>query len=69
MAATVDRDLVSGNLQTWEGACTPKNNWPVALMYKQLTFCSHTPDNKGVNYQVFLRALHKFAKVEMRLGR
>jgi hypothetical protein len=31
--------------------------------------CSHLPDNKGVNYQVFLRALYNFAKVEMRLGR
>jgi dehydrodolichyl diphosphate syntase complex subunit NUS1 len=30
---------------------------------------SHLPDNKGVNYQVFLRALYNFAKVEMRLGR
>jgi hypothetical protein len=30
---------------------------------------SHLPDNKGVNYQVFLRALYSFAKVEMRLGR
>jgi hypothetical protein len=31
--------------------------------------CSHLPDNKGVNYQVFLRALYNYAKVEMRLGR
>lgn len=30
---------------------------------------SHLPDNKGVNYQVFLRALYNYAKVEMRLGR
>jgi hypothetical protein len=30
---------------------------------------SHLPDNKGVNYQVFLRALYNFAKVEMRWGR
>lgn len=37
--------------------------------YGKLTCHSHDPDNKGVNYQVFLRALHKFAKVEMRLGR
>jgi dehydrodolichyl diphosphate syntase complex subunit NUS1 len=34
-----------------------------------LTTYSHLPDNKGVNYQVFLRALYNFAKVEMRLGR
>jgi len=35
----------------------------------RLTEIFHLPDNKGVDYQVFLRALHKFAKVEMRLGR
>ncbi|KAF2705250.1 di-trans,poly-cis-decaprenylcistransferase [Pleomassaria siparia CBS 279.74] len=35
----------------------------------RLTEIFHLPDNNGVNYQVFLRALHKFAKVEMRLGR
>ncbi|KAF2751006.1 di-trans,poly-cis-decaprenylcistransferas-like protein [Sporormia fimetaria CBS 119925] len=35
----------------------------------RLTEIFHLPDNKGVNYQVFLRALHKYAKVEMRLGR
>lgn len=35
----------------------------------RLTEIFHLPDNKGVNYQVFLRALHNFAKVEMRLGR
>jgi hypothetical protein len=56
MATTVDRNIVSGNSFA-------------ALGDLQLTYSSHTPDNKGVNYQVFLRALHKFAKVEMRLGR
>ncbi|OWY43731.1 Undecaprenyl diphosphate synthase [Alternaria alternata] len=35
----------------------------------RLTEMFHLPDNKGVNYQVFLRALYNFAKVEMRLGR
>ncbi|KAF2132676.1 di-trans,poly-cis-decaprenylcistransferas-like protein [Dothidotthia symphoricarpi CBS 119687] len=35
----------------------------------RLTEIFHLPDNKGVNYQVFLRALYNFAKVEMRLGR
>lgn len=35
----------------------------------RLTEIFHAPDNKGVNYQVFLRALYNFAKVEMRLGR
>ncbi|OAL55893.1 Undecaprenyl diphosphate synthase [Pyrenochaeta sp. DS3sAY3a] len=35
----------------------------------RLTEIFHLADNKGVNYQVFLRALYNFAKVEMRLGR
>ncbi|PSN63072.1 di-trans,poly-cis-decaprenylcistransferas-like protein [Corynespora cassiicola Philippines] len=35
----------------------------------RLTEIFHLPDNKGVNYQVFLRALHSYAKMEMRLGR
>lgn len=35
----------------------------------RLTEIFHLPDNKGVNYQVFLRALYNFAKVEMRIGR
>ncbi|KAF2118527.1 Decaprenyl diphosphate synthase-like protein [Lophiotrema nucula] len=35
----------------------------------RLTEIFHLPDNKGVNYQAFLRALYKFAKAEMRLGR
>ncbi|KAF2278202.1 di-trans,poly-cis-decaprenylcistransferas-like protein [Westerdykella ornata] len=35
----------------------------------RLTEIFHLPDNKGVNYQVFLRALHAYAKMEMRLGR
>ncbi|KAF3046499.1 hypothetical protein E8E12_010303 [Didymella heteroderae] len=35
----------------------------------RLTEIFHLPDNKGVNYQVFLQALYNFAKVEMRLGR
>lgn len=30
---------------------------------------SHVPDNKGVNYQVFVRALHNYAKAQMRFGR
>ncbi|KAF2874857.1 di-trans,poly-cis-decaprenylcistransferas-like protein [Massariosphaeria phaeospora] len=35
----------------------------------RLTEIIHIPDNKGVNYQVFLRALRKYAKAEMRVGR
>ncbi|KAF2663007.1 di-trans,poly-cis-decaprenylcistransferas-like protein [Lophiostoma macrostomum CBS 122681] len=35
----------------------------------RLTEIFHLPDNKGVNYQVFLRSLYNYAKVEMRLGR
>lgn len=35
----------------------------------RLTEIFHLPDNKGVNYQVFLRALYNYSKVEMRLGR
>ncbi|ORY19417.1 di-trans,poly-cis-decaprenylcistransferas-like protein [Clohesyomyces aquaticus] len=35
----------------------------------RLTEIFHLPDNKGVNYQVFVRALHNFARAEMRLGR
>ncbi|KAF2013279.1 Undecaprenyl diphosphate synthase [Aaosphaeria arxii CBS 175.79] len=35
----------------------------------RLTEIFHVPDNKGVNYQVFLRALCNFAKAEMRVGR
>ena len=57
MAVEVDRDIVS---------------FPVALLRIEVyadDMCSHLPDNKGVNYQVFLRALYNFAKVEMRLGR
>lgn len=55
MAAEADRDLVSliGSFDL----CHANND------------SSHLPDNKGVNYQVFLRALYNFAKVEMRLGR
>lgn len=34
-----------------------------------LTFDSHVQDSKGVGYQVFLRALHRYAKAEMRFGR
>jgi len=30
---------------------------------------SHVQDNTGVDYQVFLRGLHKYAKAEMRFGR
>ncbi|KAF2806640.1 di-trans,poly-cis-decaprenylcistransferase [Mytilinidion resinicola] len=35
----------------------------------RLTEIYHVPDNVGVNYQVFLRALYNYAKVEMRFGR
>ncbi|KAF2201756.1 di-trans,poly-cis-decaprenylcistransferas-like protein [Delitschia confertaspora ATCC 74209] len=35
----------------------------------RLTEIFHVPDNKGVNYQVFIRALHNYSKCEMRLGR
>lgn len=35
----------------------------------RLTEIFHVPDNDGVGYQVFLRALYKYAKVEMRFGR
>ena len=35
----------------------------------RLTEIFHAPDNSGVGYQVFLRALHSFAKAQMRFGR
>lgn len=35
----------------------------------RLTEIFHVPDNAGVNYQVFVRALHKYAKAQMRFGR
>jgi len=36
----------------------------------RLTEIYHVPDNtEGVGYQVFLRAVHRFAKVQMRFGR
>ncbi|KAH8149265.1 uncharacterized protein LAJ45_06805 [Morchella importuna] len=35
----------------------------------RLTEIFHVPDNEAVGYQVFLRALHKYAKKEMRFGR
>ncbi|KAK4984511.1 hypothetical protein LTR50_006535 [Elasticomyces elasticus] len=35
----------------------------------RLTEVFHVQDNTGVGYQVFLRALHKYAKVQMRFGR
>ena len=35
----------------------------------RLTEIFHVPDNQGVGYQLFLRALHNFAKAQMRLGR
>jgi len=35
----------------------------------RLTEIFHVPDNTGVNYQVFLRALYNYAKAEMRFGR
>lgn len=56
MAIEVDRDLVSLHMMI----CMRCN---ANMVY------SHLPDNKGVNYQVFLRALYNYAKVEMRLGR
>ena len=34
-----------------------------------LTEIFHVQDNNGVEYEVFLRALHKFAKAQMRFGR
>ena len=38
--------------------------WQVRLI---LIF--HVHDNRGVGYQVFLRALHSYAKAQMRFGR
>ncbi|KAI9798414.1 MAG: hypothetical protein M1833_004808 [Piccolia ochrophora] len=35
----------------------------------RLTEIFHAQDNTSVGYQVFLRALHKYAKAQMRLGR
>lgn len=35
----------------------------------RLTEIFHCQDNTGVGYQVFLRALHSYAKAQMRLGR
>lgn len=35
----------------------------------RLTEIYHMQDNTGVGYQVFLRALHKYAKASMKLGR
>lgn len=35
----------------------------------RLTEIYHVQDNTGVGYQVFLRALHSYAKAQMRLGR
>ncbi|KAF2682581.1 di-trans,poly-cis-decaprenylcistransferas-like protein [Lentithecium fluviatile CBS 122367] len=35
----------------------------------RLTEIFHLPDNKGVNYQVFLQALKKFGKAEFRVGK
>lgn len=35
----------------------------------RLTEIFHVQDNTGVGYQVFLRALHSFAKAQMRFGR
>ena len=55
MAASVDGNFVSVPML-------------IVLDAADVSF-SHLPDNKGVNYQVFLRALYNFAKVEMRLGR
>lgn len=35
----------------------------------RLTEIYHVQDNTGVGYQVFLRALHSYAKAQMRFGR
>lgn len=35
----------------------------------RLTEIFHVQDNSGVGYQVFLRALHRYAKAQMRFGR
>lgn len=35
----------------------------------RLTEIYHSQDNCGVGYQVFLRALHNFAKAQMKFGR
>ena len=36
----------------------------------RLTEIFHVPDNsEGVGYQIFVRALHKYAKAQMRFGR
>ena len=35
----------------------------------RLTEIYHVQDNTGVGYQVFLRALHNYAKAQMRFGR
>ena len=35
----------------------------------RLTEIFHVQDNTGAGYQVFLRALHKFANAQMRFGR
>lgn len=35
----------------------------------RLTEIFHVPDNSGVGYQTFLRALHSYAKATMKLGR
>ena len=35
----------------------------------RLTEIFHVQDNVGVEYQVFLRALHSFSKAQMRFGR
>lgn len=35
----------------------------------RLTEIFHVLDNSGVGYQTFLRALHSYAKAQMKLGR
>ncbi|KZF24932.1 Undecaprenyl diphosphate synthase [Xylona heveae TC161] len=35
----------------------------------RLTEIFHVPDNTGVEYQIFLRALYRFGKAQMRFGR
>ena len=35
----------------------------------RLTEIFHVPDNTGVEYLVWLKGLHKFAKAQMRFGR
>lgn len=62
MADSVDGDFVSV-LMPWVLCVGEKVKVLTGGVY------SHVPDNEAVGYQVFLRALHKYAKKEMRFGR